>query len=197
VYRGRDWQTRGPTTPVDGYIGNRGVPGEVCPNAWEVSFNRSDFTNRVIYSRKGDATSSIIDDGTNQVRYGIEVYKLSVETVDQTELDNLGARVMRNRNFDLAPRVGACTLNAARPGVAALLTAASPFKPSMYTCGHVTDDGRAVFTRNLYLTGIEHTIDANQWSAHLQLDDASPWIVPADTRYDTARYDTDRYTKVA
>jgi hypothetical protein len=197
VYRNRDWQTYGPDKTPDGYIGNRGVTGEVCPNAWEVSFLRSDFTNRVLYGRRTDAVPQQMNDTVGQAKFGIETYKLTVDTIDEAELDNLGFRIMRTRSFNLAPRIGACTLDAARPGVADLLASASPFAPSMYVCGHVTRDGRPAFTRTMYLTGIEHTIDAAQWIGRLQLDDAAPWQVSADTRYDAAHYDADRYTKVA
>lgn len=195
VYRPQDWQTRGPGVPPDATIGNRGLPGEVCPNAWEVLFNRSDFTSRVNYGQSG-GTVSTLDDLAAQSSYGVETYTMTdLETVDAPTRVLLAQRVLRVRNFKLAPRIAGCTVDAARPGVPALLAAADPFAPSMYSCGHVTPDGRAVFARTMYLTGIEHTVDAGSWTARLSLDDAAPWQTNADSRYDTARYDTDRYAR--
>jgi hypothetical protein len=59
----------------------------------------------------------------------------------------------------------------------------------------VTGDGRAVFARVMYLTGIEHTITAGAWTARLALDDAAPWQTTSNARYDAAHYDTDLYAK--
>lgn len=194
---GRDWQTWGPNTPADGVIGNRGVPGEVCPNEWEVLFQRSDFATRVLYGRTGEDAKPPLTDEVNKGRYRLETFNMtSMQTADDAELTNLAQRALRVRNFDRAPRVAACRLDAARPGVVALLCKASPFTPSLYVCGHVAD-GRPVFTRTMYLTGIEHTLTANTWTARLALDDATPWTTPNETRYDTARYDTDRYSVLA
>jgi len=194
VYRDRDWQARGPGLP-DGLIGNRGLPGEVCPSTWDVVFNRSDFATRVNYGPTG-GTVRTIEDVANRDSYGPETYTMTdLETVDAAVRDLLAARMLRVRNFDLAPRIAACQLDAARPGVADLLAAADPFAPSVYACSHVARDGRGVFTRLLYLTGIEHTIDAAAWTARLSLDDVSPWLTNADTRYDTAHYDADVYAR--
>lgn len=191
VLRGQDWQTRPPNTPPDAIIGNRGLPGEICPNSWEVLYQRSDFTNRVNYGQSGGPVSTITD-GTN----GVETYTMTdLETVDATVRQLLAQRVLRVRNFNLAPRIAAVTLDAARPGVAALLAAADPYRPSLYSCGHVTRDGRAVFARTMVLTGIEHTISAGSWTARLQLDDAAPWTTTSDARYDAAHYDADYYAK--
>lgn len=192
-YVPRDWQTRGPDRPVDGAIGNRGVAGEICPDQWEIMFARSDFSSRVNYGRPGEEPSSI-DDAANQVRFGVETWDMTaMETVDAGVIADLAARALRVRNYDLAPRIAAVTVNAARPGVAALLAAASPFTPSMYACGLV-QAGRPVFARNLYLTGVAHTITAGSWTARLALDDARPWQIGADTRYDAANYDADVYS---
>jgi hypothetical protein len=195
TFRSQDWQTRGPGVPPDGYIGNRDLPGEICPNAWEVLFTRSDFTNRVNYGLQG-GTVTVLDDPVNQAKYGVETYQLTdLETQDAQTRTRLAQRVLSTRGFHLAPRVAACTLDAARPGVAELAAAADPFTPSMYSCGHVTKDGRAVFARMLYLTGVEHTISAGAWLARLALDDAAPWQTTSNTRYDAAHYDTDTYAK--
>lgn len=193
-YGNRDWRVRGTVDPIDGYIGNRGVDGEVCPNAWEISFARSDFTTRVNYGRAGDDPATV-DDLPNQTRYGVETWDLTgLDTQVAGTVANLAARALRIRSFDLAPRIEACTLDAARPGVIELLTAASPFAPSVYSCG-LEQAGRAVFARTLYLTGIEHTITAGAWTARLALDDAAPWSTNPDTRYDAAHYNADRYAR--
>jgi len=195
VYRGKDWQTRTVGTP-DAIIGNRGVPDEICPGGWEVSFTRADFTTRVLYGRSGVDPAQLNDDA-NRGRFGIETWPMtSLQTESDAELANLAARALRVRNFDRAPLIAAVTVDAARPGVIDLLTAASPFKPSLYVCGHVAD-GRAVFTRTLFCTGVAHQIDAAHWTARLALDDAAPWLVPANTRYNSAHYDADVYTVVA
>lgn len=195
-FRPRDWQTRGPGRPLDGAIGNRGVDGEVCPNEWEIAFARSDFSTRVNYGRSGQDAAPI-DDAANQVRYGVETWDMTtMQTADDAELVNLAERALRVRNFDRAPRIAACRVDAARAGVIDLLKSASPFTPSMYACGLV-QKGRPVFARTLYLTGIEHTITGAAWTARLALDDAEPWLLPADTRYDDAYYDVDVYARLA
>jgi hypothetical protein len=196
-YFGKDWQAWGAGSDPDGLIGNRGLPGEVCPNGWEQLFARSEFTDRVLYGRAGEDARPPLNDLADQGRYRIETFTMTgLETAEDAELDNLAARILRVRSFDLAPRIAACTVDAARPGVVALLKAASPFRPSRYVCALVVD-GRAVFTRNLYLTGIEHTITPARWTARLALDDATPWMVPAESRYDAAHYNTDRYSRIA
>jgi hypothetical protein len=195
TYRSQDWQTRGPGVPPDAYIGNRGLPDEVCPNTWEVLFNRSDFTTRVNYGQAGGPVSTI-DDVPNRDRYGVETVTMTdLETVDAPTRTLLAQRVLKVRNFNLAPRVAAVTLDAARDGVTGLLSNADPYLPSMYSCGHVTKDGRPVFARTMYLTGIEHTIDAGHWTARLALDDAGPWQTNSDARYDAAHYNADHYAK--
>ena len=194
VYRNADWQTNA-GSQSDAVIGNRGLPGEVCPNAWQVAFRRSDFTTRVNYGRTGEDARTV-DDLPNQTRFGVETYTAtSLETVDTATLDQVAARILRVRNFDRAPWIAGCELDAARPGVVDLLTAASPFLPSVYQVGHVARDGRTVFARQAMLTGVEHTINGDRWTARLMLDDAAPFIAPSDARYDTARYDADRYSR--
>lgn len=196
VYRSIDWQTRGTGVAPDGVIGNRGVDGEVCPNVWDVLFQRSDFAQRVVYGTSG-GTQAERDDPANMAGfgYGVETFTMTdLETQDAQIVSNLANRVLRNRSFNTAPRIASCTLDAARPGVIELLTAADPYGPSLYSCGHVAPDGRTVFARTMYLTGIEHTITGGKWTARLQLDDASPWVT-YDSRYDAAHYNTDRYAR--
>lgn len=187
-----DWRTRSPgDVAVDAAIGNRGIDGEICPNEWDVGFARADFSTRVNYGRVGEAPA-VVDDVDNQALYGVETWTMTaMETVDTTTMQLLAARALRLRSFDLAPRIAAVRLDAARAGVAELLAAASPFRPSVYACGLV-QAGRAVFARTMYLTGIEHSITAGSWTARLALDDAAPWQT-ATAVYDTARYDTDVY----
>lgn len=193
-YAGRDWRTRGPGDgPFDGVIGNRDLPGEVCPNEWDVEFARSDFSNRVNYGRVGEQPATI-DDDANQAD-GVETWTMtSLETADDATMTMLAERALALRSFDYAPRIAAVRLDAARPGVIELLRAASPFTPTMYACGLV-QSGRAVFARSMYLTGIEHTITASSWTARLALDDATPWQTNSNARYGTARYDADIYAR--
>jgi hypothetical protein len=195
TYRSQDWQVRAPGPP-DGYIGNRDLPGEVCPNGWEVLFNRSDFTTIVNYGPSG-GTVSTVEDTTNRARYGPETFTMTdLETVDAGTRTLLAQRVLRVRNFNLAPRIAAVTLDAARPGCSAVMAQADPFEPTVYNCGLTTVDGRAVFARNLYVTAVEHTINAHRWTARIGLDDAAPWTSNSGAAYDTAVYDTDRYARV-
>lgn len=191
-YAGADWRAR-LDFPLDGAVGNRGVDDEVCPDAWEIVFARSDYSTRINYGRAGEAASTI-DDVPNQVRYGVETWDMtSLETLDDAVVDRLGERVAELRSFDLAPRVAAVHLNAARPGAAALMAAIDPFTPTMLACGLV-QAGRLVFARAMYVTGVEHTITAGSWTARVALDDASPWLQAPVSRYDAANYDVDRYS---
>ncbi len=193
-FRRDGWQARGTDEPPDAAIGNTGAAGEVCPQAWEVLFNRSDFTTRVLYGQSG-GTVSTLDDAANRARFGVETFTATdLETVDAAVRDVIAARVLRVRNFNLAPRVASVTLDAHRPGAAAVMAAADPFGPTMYRCGLVVD-GRTVFARQMYVTGVEHTVNADHWTARIALDDAAPWLAWSDARYDTARYDTARYAR--
>lgn len=175
-------------------------PGDdVCVNAWEVIDDRSDFSTRIVYSRSGDAGDQTVDDPVNisaEIR-GVETFKMTgLETEDETTLDELAARALAVRSFDLSPRIAAATVDAARRNVAELLVTASPFFPSMYTCVHV-EGGVTRFNRLMYLTGVEHTFTATSWTARLQFDDASPYRQPGDdARYDEAQYNVDRYAAV-
>lgn len=192
-YATSGWQAYAIDDGPTAAIGNRGIDGEVCPNLWDISFARSDFTTRVNYGRSGEAPATI-DDTANRDLYGVETWDMtSMETVDTATMANLAARALRVRSFDLAPRIEAVTLDAGRAGAADLMATASPFTPTLYACGLV-QKGRPVFARTMYVTGVAHTITAGNWTARLALDDASPWATPSNARYDTARYDQDRYS---
>jgi hypothetical protein len=195
-FRNRDWLSWPTGTTADVTIGNTAT-ADVCPNTWEIRFARSDFATRVEYGRVGEDPRPPIDDTVNQASYGVETYiAASLETEDTADLDDIGERIARARSFDRAPRIAAVTLDAARPGAAAVMAAVNPFDPTLVAATLVEDDGRVVFTRMSYVTGVEHTITAGAWLCRIALDDAEPFHQGFDSRYDAADYDLDRYTMV-
>lgn len=193
TFRSSDWLGWPEGQDSDFRIGNT-AGNLVCPNQWEVSFARADFSTRVLYARPGE-NSRFVEDTTNKARYGIETFRFEAATLNDNDLIPLAQRTLKARNFSEAPRIAACTLDAATPGAIELLVDASPFKPSLYTCTH-TDAGRLRFNRTMYLTGIEHTITPAAWTARLALDDATPYLAGSDARYDSSNYNQDRYAKV-
>ena len=193
TFRSTEWLAFPKGQDVDYRIGNT-AGNLVCPNNWEVYFGRSDFATRVLYGRPGE-NSRFVEDATNKARFGIETFNLEVSTLNDGDLIPLAQRTLKARNFAAAPRIVACSLDAARPGVIELLVDASPFKPSLYNCTH-EEAGRLRFNRTMFLTGIEHTITPTAWTARLALDDAGPYMAGSDARYDRAHYNQDRYAKV-
>lgn len=158
------------------------APGDVCPTAWELSFARADFSNRVLLSRADMDAPIVAEDPADIATFGAEPFALSdLQTESTTELSNLAARILRARNFALAPRVGAVSLDAATGGGQAidLMARADPRDPTLVLCRHKGEDGRMVINRQCLVTGMRHRITPSGWEARLQLDDASPWRIGA------------------
>lgn len=194
VYRHRDWLSWYPGTPPDFYIGNR--PGDqACPQGWEQSFARSDFATRIVYGVAGQEPRPPLNDTANQGIYGVETYTLaSLENAVAADADDIAQRAYRARNFDRAPRIAAVTLTAGHnPINAVVMSELNPFTPTLVSAGLLEDDGRSVFSRMLFVTAVEHTITANEWTARVALDDADPYWQTTDARYDAAHYNADIY----
>ena len=177
VLRRKDWLVWAASDPVDATIGNISG-GDVCPSGWEVRFSRTDITTRVLVGRSGE-TPLVVDNPEAMGAYGVETWSRGdLLPLDNFELTRIASRVLTTRSPDVMPRIAAVTLHASTGDgeVAELLAASSPFNPSRYRCRHRSSDGRLVFDRTMFVTGIEHTISpVDGWTARLSLDDATPF----------------------
>ena len=151
--------------------------GDYCPSLWELGFGRRDFASRVIIGRS-DTEPVELDDIPNRTLYGVEPFSLTdLETASDEEIVTLGNRILVTRGFDTAPRIIAVTLDAATdPGLVDLMATADPRTPSRYVCRHWSN-GRMVFSRMMFVTGVRHTITPEGWEARLTLDDAGPYVL--------------------
>lgn len=173
--------------------------GDVCPTGWELSFARADFSNRVIIGRADMDEPLVFDDAEDFAAYGIEAFPITDLWTELTgEMTAIAQRVLRARNFALAPRIAAVTLNAATAdNVIDLLVSIDPRNPSRVLCRHRADDGRMVFNKMCFVTGIRHVFTPSSWEARVSLDDASPWAIGAnEARWDVDGWDVDQWANV-
>lgn len=183
-----------PSTTITPYISEvQEIVPDYCPTQWELSFARADFTNRVMVSREDMTAPVVVDDTPNVVEYGVETFNMGdLMTQDNTELNQLAVRMLATRGFgtydpvnpsarSYAPRIAGVELDASTAdNVCELLATANPRTPTRYICRH-HEEGRWQFQRNMFCTAIEHTITPDGWTARLSLDDATPWLLGADT----------------
>jgi hypothetical protein len=176
------------------------VPAEVCPSNWELTFNRADITTQATLARNTDVTPRIYPTAGQLAtpangfqaglsNFGVEPFeRTDLETLNTTDLDWLGNRILTNRSWKYMPRVNAVTVTATSkaPDTVNVLAAASPLTPARFTCRHRID-GRTVFERQMLVTGVEHSITPTSWEARIALDDATPFLVTgvAPGRWDT------------
>ena len=161
------------------------VPGDYCPSSWEMAFAREDITTMVLIGRSDMEEPITLIDEEGKDRYGIEPLNLTdLETTLDSELTQIGNRLLVTRGHTTMPRIAGVTINAAsHPDNVNLLSTADPRIPSRFRCRHVSG-GRAVINgRFMFCTAIRHTIGPDMWEARLSLDDAMPWQVPTDVGF--------------
>jgi len=190
VYRNSEFPNYNGTDPLTGTIGDFGSPGDTCPSNWELSFARGDISTQVLLARRDDETPRVYPTATqlvdvdNGFKYGLSMFgvepfeRSDLETFEDSDLDFLGERVLTTRSWHYMPRVAAVTVTAkaSAPETIATLAAASPYTPARFRCQHRID-GRTVFNRIMFVTGVEHSITPFGWEARIALDDAEPFLV--------------------
>jgi hypothetical protein len=166
------------------------IPADTCPSNWELSFARADITTKAFLSRPDDATPRVYPTSTQladlrngfkygQSMFGIEPFeRTDLETLNNTDLDFLGERILTTRSWKHMPRVAAVTVTAkaSAPQTIHTLASSSPFDPARFRCQHLID-GRVVFNRIMFVTGVAHSITPTGWEARISLDDAEPFLV--------------------
>jgi hypothetical protein len=175
------------------------VPGDICPVDWELSFARADFSNRVIVGRSDMTQPLVYDDVPDRAAFGVEPFTITdLQTELTGEMTALAQRILRARNFALAPRIIAVTLDAATADNAVdLMAKVDPRNPSRVLCRHRADDGRIIFNKQCIVTGIRHLLTPTSWQARLTLDDASPWAIGVkEAEWDVDQWDQDQWAKV-
>ena len=185
AFRHRDWQTYLPTTPPAATIGNVG-PGDVCPQAWELSWRRGDVAVVATMGRQDDAgpvTVTVTDTAALGVLGPEPFDRLDLETKNTGDLTTLANRAIRVRGLATMPRVEAVVLDAATdPGdgrVVELMATARPETPTRLRCRLVTMSGRPVFDDEMFVTSARHTItEDGRWLCRLGLDTAAPFAAP-------------------
>jgi hypothetical protein len=199
-FRGRDWQTYVPGSPPAATVGNV-EESDVCPSTWELSFRRRDVA---AYARMGraDGVFVVATDPEAATVIGPEPFvRDDLTTYAPSVLDTLAARVLATRGLATMPRIEAVTLDAARdPGdgsTVELMATAGPEVPTRIRCRLQTHAGRAVFDVEMFVTGVEHSInDTGRWGCRLTLDQAAPYAADGG-RWDRARWDRATWTEAA
>ena len=93
---------------------------------------------------------------------------------DPAQLPLLAQRVIRTRRFDVEPRVETVSFDASTgDDVVDLLTVADPRIPSRWQV-HLRTGG-VVFDRQMFVTGVRHVMDRNEWTCRFDLDSAWPF----------------------
>ena len=156
------------------------VPGDTCPTAWEMSFARAEIATRVLVGRPDMNMPIVVVDDVAEDYYGVETIDITdLETSLNAEMTQIANRLLVTHGATTMPRIAAVTLNAAAtPTAVDVLSTADPRTPSRFRCRHVSQ-GRQVFERFMFCTGIRHTIGPDVWEARLSLDDAMPWQITA------------------
>jgi hypothetical protein len=200
VYRARDWQTYAPDVPPDATIGNVG-PGDVCPSVWELSFRRGDVAGRVRLGRTDGSGVVAVAPTPTLIALGPEPFERSdLLTADDADLAVMAERYVTTRGLDTMPRVESVTLDAASdPGdgrVVELMATARPEVPTRIRCRLQARDGRTVFDREMFVTGVAHDIGpTGRWTCTLTLDVAAPFAA-AGGRWDTTGWDRSTWADV-
>lgn len=170
---------------------------DICPSGWRTPFVRADLATRVILGRLMPPDTvdppdpRQYNDTINQRQYGIEPYELlDLWTLDDADLDQIGSRILAQRNAVTLPLVQSVTIDAATSSKAVdLLTTVNIWQPSRYRCRHVLDRG-TVFDDNYFATGIEFHLERDQWTAEISLDKSDLYqLTPDSARWDAARWD--------
>jgi len=190
VFRNRDWQTWPPDRPYDATIGNV-APGDVCPSVFALRFGRAETTTRALVNYQGaDGAPVVVDDPEAQLLYGVETAPemLDLQSDNTTHLATLAHRIINTQGVATQPRVEAVTFNAARgdPTVAAMI-GADPFVPTLWRV-RIVRDGRLLTDRPMFVTSVDHDLDAKTWVLRVGLDDAAPWQAVGG-RWDGAYWD--------
>jgi hypothetical protein len=166
------------------------IPADTCPSNWELSFARADITTQALLARQTDTaprvypTPAQLADLSNGFKYGQSMFgiesfeRTDLDTLNNADLDFLGERILTTRSWKYMPRVAAVTVTAtaSAPQTVHTLASASPFTPARFRCQHRID-GRDVFDRIMFVTGVEHAITPAGWEARISLDDAAPFLI--------------------
>lgn len=191
TYRARDWQAYRPTDPPAATIGNVEV-ADVCPQAWELSFRRSDATARATIGNTAGTVVVRTDEAT-RLALGPEPFeRVDLLSASSATLTTLAERIIATRNVSTFPRVEAVTLDAAQdPGdgsTIAVMAGARPETATRYRC-RLRQRGRVVFDELMLVTSVRHVITGSgQWTCRIGLADAAPFATVAG-RWDRARWD--------
>jgi len=198
AFRNRDWQTWLPSRPYDATIGNV-APTDVCPNVFDLRFDRSETTTRAVVNYEGAAGGPVVVDDTNaQLLYGVETSPemTDLQSSDTAQLTTIANRIIRTQGIGTQPRVQAVTFDAARgdPTVTAMI-GADPFVPTLWRV-RIVRDGRTLADRVMFVTSVDHELDAKTWTLRVGLDDAAPWQAQGG-RWDGAYWDRALWASVA
>lgn len=187
AFRQRDWQTFTATDPPDALVGNV-LPGMVCPTSIELAFRRGDIVTRAVVARETDNTPKVFENRNGIAMYGHETYEATdLICSDVNTLSILANRVLRTRNPDNEPRVEAVTFDAATGSdVVDLLTVTDPRTPSRWEMLLNPGNGAVVDDRQMFVTGMHHTMSRDEWVARYDLDLAWPYAVADEWRWQSS-----------
>ena len=207
TYRAADWQAWVADNPPDATIGN--VPddpnlvleagdqvmwfgddvifgddaagGDVCPVAWELSFELTDIATQVHAGRsRGNprrcSTTPPTRSGTGWRRSPAPTSNAPSTVI----ITDHRPATLAALSADYLPNVAAVTLDAATSTAARdLCVTVDPTVPSRYRCRLHRAAGRVVFDRQFLAVGVQHRIDPAGWETRIALDDAAPYMIAA------------------
>jgi hypothetical protein len=191
VFKGRDWQGfDGQATQVDGFITNFMIDRPdfdglvVCPTGWDLSWQRSEMTTRVILSTgpRAGPGGTVLEPATQGWRaviaenyFGIEPYERTLLAADGDALFELGHRQLALGSPRHFPRIRAAQLDASTAPEALDLMATATFTAPTHLQCQYRRAGQFMFNHRMIVTGVRHRMTPDSWSCRLALDHAAPF----------------------
>lgn len=195
AFRQRDWQTFTATDPPDAAVGNL-VAGAVCPTGIELAFRRADIVTRAVVARATDPVPRVFENTEGVAMYGHETWEATdLICSDPAVLPVLAERILRTRDPEIEPRVEAVSFDASTgDDVVDLLCFADPRRPSRWTITLDAGNGQVLSDRQMFVTGMRHTMSRSEWSARYDLDLAWPFAVRHEYRWQSTTGGADAAT---
>lgn len=174
----------------------------VCPQSWELTFDRADISTEARFGRASDADATptpippvFREDVNAKAMFGVETFeRIDLETLLTVDLNTAADRTMAVRSYRYMPRVVAVTLNAATgPGVIDAIMAADPYLPARFICRHEAENGRHPINRTMLVVGVEHHIGPDDWTTRIALDDAAPFTLAKSAQWSDGTANTARW----
>lgn len=168
---------------------DEGAVSDVCPSGWRLSNNRVDIITQVELGRETDEVPTVWDDATGQALYGVEPWSATdLVCSSLTDMTRIKTRLFETRGYTVGMRVESVHFDASTTDAALdLIAKANVFGPSRYRCRLELPRGE-IFDREMFVTGVRHTLRPSEWTTEMYLDNAAPWL-GTGARWDVHEWD--------